>query len=222
MKKISVFLSDDHTIFRQGLRLMLEATDDIEVVGESDDGRIAVAETRRLQPDVVLMDIAMASSDGLEAARQIARAAPDAKVIILSCYGDDQHVQQALGAGVAGYLIKATTSNDLLQAIREAGKGKTFFSPMIARRLLKQEQNRNFRSKSTAAPALTIRQTEVLHLVAGGNTNKEIASSLSLSIKTVEKHRQLLMNKLDIHDIAGLTRHAIAVGVIDSGVRLTA
>ncbi len=221
VKKITVLLSDDHNIFREGLRLLLAATDDIDVVGEAGNGHLAVGETKRLQPDVVLMDIAMPSLNGVAAARQIAREVPAAKVIILSCYSDDHHVQQAVAAGVAGYLMKATASNDLLRAIREAGEGKTFFSPPIARHLSNQEQNYDLRPISTAAPVLSARQTEVLRLIAGGCSNKQMAHALSLSVKTVEKHRQLLMNKLDIHEVAGLTRYALSEGFVEGGARLT-
>src|SRR5688572_18579258 len=135
MKKITVLLSDDHAMFRDGLRLLLEAAGDIVVVGEAANGHSAVAETKRLRPDVVLMDIAMPSLNGFEAARRIVREVPGTKVIILSTYSDDQHVQQAVAAGVVGYLMKETASNDLLCAVRGASKGNVFFSPPIARRL---------------------------------------------------------------------------------------
>jgi DNA-binding NarL/FixJ family response regulator len=216
MKKITVFLSDDHTVFREGLRLLLEATEDIDVVGEAENGHRAVCETRRLQPDVVLMDIAMPVLNGVEAARRIAREVPAAKVLILSAYSDDQHVQQAVEAGAAGYVMKETASQDLLRAIREACKGNAFFSPPIAGRLLKRRQKRELRSNSTAVPALTSRQTEVLQLIAEGYSGKQIGRLLSLSIKTVEKHRQALMDELDIHEIATLTRYAVSSGVVES------
>jgi DNA-binding NarL/FixJ family response regulator len=214
MKKITVFLSDDHAVFREGLRLLLEAADDIEVIGEAENGHRTVAETKRLQPDVVLMDIAMPSLNGVEAARRIAREVPDTRVLILSSYSGDEHVRQAVAAGAAGYLMKETASNDLLRAIREARKGKPFFSPPIAARLLKKWRNggRPF----MAAPALTSRQTEVVQLIAEGYSSKQMAGLLSVSIKTVEKHRQTVMNKLDIHEIATLTRYAVSTGVVES------
>lgn len=215
MKKITVFLSDDHTVFRQGLRLLLEATDDIEVVGEAENGHRVVGETKRLQPDVVLMDIAMPLLNGVEAARRIAREVPAAKVLILSSYNDDQHVEQALEAGVAGYLMKETASTDLLRAIHEVRKGNAFFSPPIARRLLRRWRNRESTSKSTAVPVLTSRQAEVVQLIAEGYSSKQIASLLSVSVKTIEKHRQALMDKLDIHEIASLTRYAVSLGIVD-------
>jgi DNA-binding NarL/FixJ family response regulator len=218
MKKITVFISDDHAVFREGLRLLLEATDDIEVIGEAENGPRAVGETKRLQPDVVLMDIAMPLLNGVEAARRIGREVPATKVLILSSYSGDQHVQQAVEAGAAGYLMKETASRDLLRAIREACKGNAFFSPPIARRLLKQWQEKflNGQPIRTKAIALTSRQTEVVQLIAEGHSTKQIAGLLSLSIKTVEKHRQGIMDKLHIHEIASLTRYAVSSGVVES------
>jgi DNA-binding NarL/FixJ family response regulator len=214
MKKITVLLSDDHALFRQGLRLLLEAAGDIDVVGEAANGHSAAGETKRLRPDVVLMDIAMPSLNGFEAARRIFKEVPGTKVIILSTYSDDQHVQKAVAAGVAGYLMKETASNDLLRAIRGACKGNTFFSPPIARRLV-EHWMRDPKCNTAAAPALTGRQTEVLKLIAEGNSSKEIAGLLAVSRKTVEKHRQGAMDKLDIHEIASLTRYAASIGIIE-------
>ncbi len=216
MKKITVFISDDHAVLREGLRLLLETADDIEVVGEAENGHHAVDEARRLQPDVILMDIAMPVLNGVEAARRIARAAPAAKVLILSSYSDEQHVQLAVEAGAAGYVMKETASKDLFRAIRETYKGNAFFSPPIARRLLKQWQDRDLSFQARAVPTLTSRQTEVVQLIAEGHSSKQIAGLLFISIKTVEKHRQAIMDKLDIHEIATLTRYAISSGVVDS------
>lgn len=214
-KKITVFLSDDHAVVREGLRLLLEASDDIEVVGEASNGHHAIGEAKRLQPDVVLMDIAMSLLNGVEAARRIVIDSPNTKVLILSCYSDDQHVQQAVEAGASGYLMKEMASKDLLQAIREARNGKTFFSPPIARRLLKKWQNRDDRNVRSKPGVLTSRQTEVVQMIAEGYSTKQIGGLLSVSMKTVEKHRQAVMDKLDIHEIASLTRYAIATGLID-------
>jgi len=224
MKKITVLLSDDHTVVREGLRLLLETEPDIQVVGEAANGRRAVGETKRLKPDVILMDLAMPLLNGLEAARQIAKEVPAAKVLILSAYSDDQYLEHAIKAGAAGYLMKETVGEDLLRGIREVAKGNAFFSPPIARRLSKQRQNPDLRSKSTAAPGLTRRQAEVLQLVAEGYSTRKIAGLLSLSIKTVEKHRQAVMDKLDIHELATLTRYAVSSGVVQSsrGLNLTA
>jgi DNA-binding NarL/FixJ family response regulator len=215
MKKSTVLICDDHTIFREGLRMLLEACDDIQVVGEAENGQQAVAETKKLEPDVVLMDIAMSLLNGVEATRRIAREVPATKVLILSSYSDEQHVQQAVEAGATGYLMKETASKELLRAIREVCKGNSFFSAPIARRLLKQWRNRDLQLKTAVAPALTTRQIEVVQLIAEGYSSKQIAGLLVVSVKTVEKHRQALMDKLDIHEIATLTRYAISSGVVE-------
>ncbi len=223
MDKIKVLLADDHIVVRQGLRALLAAEPDIEIVGEADNGRQAVQMIRKEAPDVALIDIAMPVLNGLEATRQITRSNPATKVLILSSYSDDEYIQQVTEAGAAGYLVKQTAANDLLKAIREAHKGNAFFSPAIAKRL--RDQCRD--AFATGQPVkkrtdyLTTREAEVLQLIAEGRANKQIAAELCISIKTVEKHRQQVMNKLGIHDVAGLTRHAIAKGIIEtnSGLR---
>jgi DNA-binding NarL/FixJ family response regulator len=218
MKRIKVLLADDHAIVRAGLRALLQAAGDMNVIGEAENGQQAVQEAERLRPDVVLLDLAMPLLNGVEAARQIAHEVPAARVLILSNYSDAQHVQQAVEAGATGYLMKETASNDCLQAIRETCNGNAVFSPPIARILSKQWQNRDLqsKSKSTAPSVLTSRQTEVLQFIAEGYSTEEMARLLSVSIKTVEKHRQSLMDKLDIHEIASLTRYAVSSGVVES------
>ena len=215
--KITVLLADDHTVVRQGLRALLEAENDMTVVGEAENGRQAVQMAKRLQPEVVVMDIAMPSLNGLEATRQISRESPKSKVLILSSYSDDEYVQQLTDAGASGYLVKQTAAQDLVGAIREAKKGNAFFSPAISKRLLEHFRATIGRPPGEKkAPKLTPRELEVLQLIAEGYANKQIAGELFISIKTVEKHRQQLMHKLDIHDVAGLTRYAIAKGIIET------
>lgn len=225
MQKIRVFLADDHTVVRQGLRALLVAEGDIEIVGEADNGRQAVIGVRKTVPDVAVIDIAMPQLNGLEATRQITKTVPQTKVLILSSYSDDEYVQQLTEAGAAGYLIKQTAANELLKAIREAQKGNAYFSPSIAKRLRDQcrEAFVNGQPSKRRTDHLTTREAEVLQLIAEGRANKQIAAELNISIKTVEKHRQQVMNKLGIHDVAGLTRHAIAKGIIESsgGLRPT-
>jgi len=220
MHKIKVLLADDHNVVRQGLRALLAVEPDIEIVGEADTGRQAVALVKKLLPDVVIMDIAMPLMNGLEATRQIISQVPTAKVLILSTYSEDDYVQQLTEAGAAGYLIKQTAAQDLLKGIREAYKGNAFFSPSIAKRLRDhcREAFASGQPVKQRSHSLTSREAEVLQLIAEGQPNKQIASELCISIKTVEKHRQQLMNKLNIHDIAGLTRHAISKGIIESNV----
>lgn len=222
MKKISVLLADDHTVVRQGLRSLLSAEPDIEVVGEAENGRQAVQLARQLLPDVVVMDIAMPQLNGLEATRQIIGEGVATKVLVLSSYSDDEYVQQLTEAGALGYLIKQSAANDLIQAVREVAKGNAFFSPSVLKRLIEYYRASGLKSRllDRRSEQLTSREQEVLQLVAEGQLNKQIAGVLSISIKTVEKHRQQLMNKLKIHDIAGLTRYAVAHGVVERAGRM--
>lgn len=214
MNKITVFLCDDHAMFREGLRLLLQADEEIEVVGQASNGHQAVAEVIRLKPQVVLMDLAMPLLNGIEATRRIAMEMPSAKVLVLSSYSDDQYVQQALEAGAAGYVIKDTAAEELLHAIREAGNGNAFFSPLIADCLLRRWKNRE--SQPCAATALTDRQKDVVQLIAEGYSNKQMATVLCISVKTVEKHRQALMDRLNIHQVATLTRYAVSQRLVEA------
>ncbi len=216
MKKITVLLADDHTVVRQGLRALLKAEEDIEVIGDAENGRLAVNLVKKAPPDVVLMDVAMPLMNGLEATRQILKTAPNTKVLVLTSYGDDDCVEQLMRAGAAGYLIKQTAANDLLKAIREVQRGNAFFSPSIAKRLRDQCRQAFTNGQPVKRSGdLTSRESEVLQLIAEGFSNKQIAAELSISIKTVEKHRQQVMNKLNIHDVAGLTRYAISKGLVE-------
>ena len=222
-KRITVLLAEDHMIVREGLKRLLESESDIEVVGEATTGRQAVDLAQKLRPDVIVMDIAMPQMNGLEATRQILKASPSVKVIILSAHSDDAYVENATALGAAGYLIKQTSAHFLSEAIREVQKGNTFFSPTVAKRFQKRRQDSLDRKGQPKASGIRLssRETEVLQLIAEGEANKQIAEKLAISIKTVEKHRDHLMHKLDIHDTAGLTRYAIAVGIIESSVQLT-
>ena len=221
MRKIGVLLVDDHTVVRQGLRALLRSEEDIDVIGEAENGRQAVMLVRKSTPDVVVMDVAMPLLNGLEATRQILKLAPGTKVLVLTSYGDDECVEQLMQAGAAGYLIKQTAAQDLLKAIREVQRGNAFFSPAIAKRL-RDQCREAFTTGHTGKKGgeLTSRESEVLQLIAEGFSNKQIAAELAISIKTVEKHRQQVMNKLGIHDVAGLTRHAIAKGIIETNAGL--
>jgi len=215
MKRISVLLVDDHTVVRQGLRALLKSEEDLEVVGEAENGRQAVMLARKSPPDVVVMDVAMPMLNGLEATRQILKNTPSTKVLVLTSYSDDDCVEQMMRAGATGFLMKQTAANDLLKAIREVYRGNSFFSPAIAKRLRDQCRQAYTEGNSRKSGDLTSREAEVLQLIAEGFSNKQIASELTISIKTVEKHRQQVMNKLNIHDVAGLTRHAISKGMVE-------
>jgi len=224
MKKITVLLAEDHMIVREGLRKMLEFEEDFQVVGEAQDGRQAVAMAQDLRPSVVLMDIAMPLLNGLEATRQLLKSVPGAKVLMLSAHSDDAYVTTATEAGAMGFLLKQTSAHDVCRAIREVHNGNTFFSPSVSRRqnrLNPPSLDRAGSHTRKLADQLTSREMEVLQLIAEGKANKETAAELGIGIKTVEKHREHLMAKLDIHDTAGLTRYAIATGIIESSVQLT-
>jgi len=212
MGTISVLLVDDHPVVRQGLRALLEASHDIVIAGEAGDGREAIELAKKKCPAVVLMDLALPLLNGLEATRAITREVPEARVLILSTYSHDESVTKAVEAGAAGYLLKQTATNELVEAIRSVNNGSRYFSPAIARRL----QNRFPQGLEPGRPAtegrsLTTRETEVLQLIADGYSNKEIGAELGISVKTVEKHRQQVMNKLGIHETAGLTRYALGL-----------
>ena len=223
MKPISVLIVEDHTMVREGLRAMLKLESDLEVAGEARDGREAVAMAMKLRPNVVLMDIAMPGLNGLEASRQLVKALPSTRIIILTAHCDDAYVQSAVGCGVAGFLLKQDSAHDICRAIREVHKGGIHYSSSVAKRFVRMNPQTRDRTGKTARKAslLTSREMEVLQLIAEGKANKETAEQLGISIKTVEKHRGRLMEKLDIHDTAGLTRHAIASGIIESSVQVT-
>ncbi len=216
-------LADDHSVVRQGLCSLLNTDGHFLVVGEARTGREAVEMANKVRPDVILMDIAMPMLNGLEATRQILAANPAAKVVILSAHSDDVYVQNTIEAGVAGFLEKQTSGEVLTKAIREVAAGKSYFSPSVAKRLGSAEsspRDRNGMRKPNAV-RLTSREAEVLQLVAEGSANKQVAAELGISIKTVEKHRQHVMHKLNIHETAGLTRYAIAHGIVENSVQVT-
>jgi len=223
MKRITVLLAEDHTIVREGFRKMLELENDMTVVGEAQDGRQAVDLAKKLRPEVVLMDIAMPRLNGLEATRQILKAIPTTKVLILSAHSDDAYVKNATESGAAGFLLKQTSSHVVCEAIREIQKGRTYFSPTISKRRdrLNSQSPRRAGMLNKKAAQLTSREMEVLQLIAEGKANKETAAELGIGMKTVEKHREHLMQKLDIHDTAGLTRYAISAGIIENSIQLT-
>jgi DNA-binding NarL/FixJ family response regulator len=210
MGKIRVLLVDDHTVVRQGLRRILESDDEIEIVGESGDGRSAVELAQRLRPQVVVMDIALPELNGIEATRQITKRVEGARVLVLTMHADDVYVRQSLKAGARGYLLKDSEDLDLLKAVKVIGRGGTFFSPAVSKVLLEGYLgDAAGREIEDDLALLTDREREVLQLIAEGRTNKEVAAVLSVSINTVETHRKHIMEKLDLHNTAELVRFAI-------------
>jgi DNA-binding NarL/FixJ family response regulator len=223
MKRITVLLAEDHTVVREGFRKLLELENDFEVVGEAKDGRQAVAMVKRLRPAVVLMDIAMPLLNGLEATRQILKAVPGTRILILTAHSDDAYVKNATESGAVGFLLKQASARVLSKGIREVNKGNAFFGPFIAKLLPERERKsleRAGRPKPRKA-GLTSREMEVFQLIAEGKANKQIAAELSIGMKTIERHREHLMEKLNIHGIAGLTRQAIGAGIIESSIQTT-
>lgn len=215
-QSIKVLLVEDHIVVREGLRMLLKLTGEFEIIGEAGNGHEAIEMVRDLKPDIVLMDVALPILNGIEATRQIHLEFPDCKVLVLSAHGDDEYVERLIAVGASGYLIKQNSGKVLMLALREIISGRTFFSNCVGNRLRQQEEQARLRGdKGSVRRPLTAREAEVLQMIAEGYANKEIAAQLNISIKTVEKHRQQLMDKLNIHETAGLTRHAIDAGVIE-------
>ena len=216
---IRLAIVDDHTFVREALRSLVELDKAIEIIGEADNGRKAVDLAVEKRPTVLLMDIGMPRLNGLAAARQIRQLAPDVRIILLTAFGTDQYIQQVIDGDIHGYLLKDSPSNLITHAIHEVAKGNTFHSPAISRRMRTIYDEIPAGNGSKPAVKLTSREIEVLQLIAEGAANKQVAGELNISIKTVEKHRQNLMDKLRIHDTASLTRYAISSGVIDNMVQ---
>ena len=217
---IRVFLADDHALFRAGLRMLLEHMTEVEVVGEAGDGREAVQLIKKAHPDVVLMDISMSGLNGLEATAQVSQECPQVRVIVLSMHINEQYVTQSLRAGAAGYLLKDAASAELEQAVRTVARGETYLTHTVSQHVISDYRRRLGHKEDGEQPELlstdplTPRQREILQLIAEGHTTKQIASLLHRSEKTVEAHRVRLMNQLDIHDVAGLVRYAIRIGLV--------
>jgi two-component system, NarL family, response regulator NreC len=214
MGKISVLLVDDHVLVRQGLRCVLEADPEINIVGETGDGRSATEMAERLHPDVVLMDLTLPYVDGIEATRQIAAQREGPNVLVLSMHSDDVSVRQSLKAGARGYVLKDADDVDLLNAVKAVARGKSFFSPAVSKVLLTAYRGDPSQQVEDNLALLTDRECEVLRLIAQGKRNKEIAAELSVSVNTVETHRKHIMEKLDLHNTAEIVRFAVRKNVV--------
>ena len=214
-KAIRILLADDHNIMRRGLRLLLERQPEFEVVAEAADGREAAERAESTHPDVVVLDIAMPNMSGIEAAQRIRASLPQAAIVILSMHSDESYVLRALKAGAKGYLLKDSAESDLIDAIRAVSEGKAFFSPEISK-ILVEDYVRDMRKRGAedSYELLTSREREILHLLAEGKSNKDIAALFDLSLYTVETHRRNLQDKLNLHSLAELILYAVRKGVI--------
>jgi len=218
MAPFRILLADDHEVVRAGLRALLEEQSGWEVVAEAADGRDAVEKASKLKPDVVVIDIAMPSLNGLEAVRQIVKAVPNTRVLVLTMYDSDPLIQQVLQAGARGYLLKSDAGRDLVSAIDALRRNKTFFTPKVSQMVLEGYLDKSPRDKEAEdepeSLRLTSRQREIVQLLAEGKSSKEVATVLGLSVKTAETHRANIMRKLDCHSVTELVRYAIRNHII--------
>lgn len=209
---ITVFIVDDHKILRDGIRALLDKEDDIRVIGEADTGRGAIDAVGLLHPDVIVMDIGMPDMNGIDAAKEILSMMPDARVLALSMYSDKRFVVEMMKTGAKGYLVKDCAFEDMLTAVRSVASNQRYIAPSILNIVVEDFIHHQTRDESTQS--LTSRELEILRLVAQGFNTKEIANNLSLSVKTIDAHRQHIMNKLNIHNTVDLTKYAIRAGLI--------
>jgi DNA-binding NarL/FixJ family response regulator len=216
MSALRVLLADDHALMRAGIRALLDRLPGVEVVGEAGNGREALEMIKRSAPNVLLMDISMPELGGLEALPRIVKSFPAVKVLILSRHASEEYVLRALRCGAAGYMLKEAAVEELALAIKAIAKGDTYLSPLISRTVVESYLKRAA-GQEGPGEQLTARQREILQLIAEGKSTKEVAFVLGISIKTVEAHRSQLMDRLDIHDVAGLVRYAIRTGLISDG-----
>lgn len=207
--QVRILLADDHVLVRQGLKSLLER-DGCQVLAEVSDGQEALSAVETLKPDIAVFDITMPVLNGLDAAREVTRSFPDTKTIVLTQHDEEQYVAEALEAGVKGYVLKSQVAGDLLDAIRRVHRGQVYLSPGISRAVVETYRSRFTRPKNP----LTNRERQVLQLIAEGKSTRDVGSILGISTKTAESHRTKLMQKLDIHETAGLVRYAVRCGII--------
>ena len=216
MNKVRILLADDHTLMRAGLRVLLERQPDLVVVGEAEDGRQTVQFVETLQPDVVVLDIAMPNLNGIEATRQIVAKSPRTAVVILSMHSDESYILRSLKAGARAYLLKDSAEADLIRAIHAVRDGKSFFSPAVGKALVEDYVRQlKERGDEDSYDLLTSREREILQLVAEGKSNKDVANLLNLSVYTVETHRAHILQKLGLHTVPDLILYAVRKGIIN-------
>ncbi len=214
MPRIRVLIADDHAVLREGLRALLQLAGDIEVVGEAGDGQEAIEQCKKLDPDVVLMDISMPGLGGIEATLAVRKECPHIHIVILSQYDDREYVHRLLKAGVSGYLLKKSAGSSLVEALRAVAKGGMVLDPEIAREAMQQAVGGEAPTGSDSYDTLTDREKQVLKLVAEGKSNKEVADILGISVKTAMSHREHMMTKLDLHNRTDVVKFALRRGVI--------
>ena len=207
---VRIVLADDHVLVRQGLKSLLER-EGFQVVGEASDGQEAIRHVELLHPDIAVMDISMPILNGLNAAREMSRSFPKTKIILLTQHDEGQYVSEALDAGVKGYVLKNQVASDLLLAIRQVSRGQVYLSPGVSRAVMEAYHSKSEKSQNS----LTLRERQVLQLIAEGKSTKDVASLLGISVKTAESHRTRLMHKLDIHETASLVRYAVRQGIVE-------
>jgi two-component system response regulator NreC len=206
---VRIVLADDHVLVRQGLKSLLER-EGFQVVGEASDGQEALHQVESLQPDIAVMDISMPTLNGLNAARGMSRSSPKTRIILLTQHDEAQYISEALDAGAKGYVLKNQVASDLLLAIRQVSRGQVYLSPGVSRAVMEAYHSKSEKSKNP----LTLRERQVLQLIAEGKSTKDVASLLGISVKTAESHRTRLMRKLGIHETASLVRYAVRQGIV--------
>ncbi|MGW6443297.1 response regulator [Lentzea sp. NPDC055074] len=212
---VRILLADDHALVRRGVRMILDNEPDLEVVGEAGDGAEAISRAKQDKPDLAILDIAMPRLTGLQAARELSRLQPDLRILILTMYDNEQYFFEALKAGASGYVLKSVADRDLVEACRSAMRGEPFLYPGAVNSLIRNYLDRAREGGGFPAKAITDREEEILKLVAEGHSSKEIADMLVISVKTVERHRANLLQKLGLKDRLELTRYAIRAGLIE-------
>jgi two-component system response regulator NreC len=217
VEKIKVLIADDHAIFRQGLRLILERDKGVEVIGEAGDGLYTLSLAQRLNPDILLLDISMPQMDGIEVVRRLKKTVPNIKIIILTMYSDDQFIFELLKLGISAYVLKESAGADLIYAIKMVKEGKSFLDPQVSKRVMEKFNKMTpARDDFIRYGKLTRREKEILQLIAEGKSNREIADKLFISLKTVDNHRMNLMRKLNIHKSIDLITFALRLGLIEA------
>jgi DNA-binding NarL/FixJ family response regulator len=215
--KIKIVLAEDHTILRAGLKSLLESTQRFMVVGEADNGRDAIRRVAELKPDLVIVDLSMPGLSGIDAIREIKDRYPEVKALVLTVHCEEEYVHASLQAGANGYVLKDATQTELISAAEQVLEGQTYLSPDITEKVINSylQGNKNQQETGTRWDSVTLRERQILKLIAEGHTNKSMANYLCISVKTVEKHRANLMKKLDLHNVSALTTYALEKGIIN-------